>query len=101
MLEITNDRLPQECLLDRNKLARIDTNVDDLAREFRAFISSEGPFVNVRERVRVLESTTFDNKAEILKVRGESSSLVVKVAALTALISNGLLLVVFQVFGGN
>ena len=49
---------PRECLVDRGKLDRIDTNVNELAKEFRVFISSEGPFVDVRTRVKLLESKT-------------------------------------------
>jgi len=44
--------------MDREKLSRIDKNVDDLTKNFNAFISSEGPFSDVKTRVKVLEEKT-------------------------------------------
>ena len=44
--------------MDREKLTRIDTNVNELTKSFNTFISSEGPFVDVKTRVKVLEEKT-------------------------------------------
>lgn len=58
MPETNPSRYPQECLMDREKLSRIDKNVEVLTENFNNFISSEGPFSDVKTRVKVLEEKT-------------------------------------------
>lgn len=50
-----SDRIEQ-CLLHNDRLKNIDTNVKELTKEFRAFVSTEGPFVEVRERLGIVEA---------------------------------------------
>ena len=85
--------------MDREKLSRIDMNVDALASEFRAFISSEGPFANVRERVTLLEEKTIENKRDISRLSENTASLVVKVAGATAVLGLGGVIVVLKLLG--
>jgi len=99
MVEQTPHPTPQECLMDRGKLAEIDKNVKDLALELRTFISSEGPFANVRERVTLLESRTIDNMKAISDVEESTASLVVKVAGATAILSLGGVILILKILG--
>ena len=86
---------PQECLMDREKLARIDRNTEDLASQFKEFVSSEGPFVDVRQRVKSLEDKTDEI---ISKVTG----LVAKVTGIvTAIMGMAWLIITKFIGGGN
>ena len=50
--------LPPQCALDRDRIERMDDNLSAFIGEFREFISTEGPFIAVRDRVSVLETKT-------------------------------------------
>ncbi len=50
--------LPPQCALDRGSIERIDTNLLSLTKKFDEFISFEGPFVEVKERLTVVENKT-------------------------------------------
>jgi hypothetical protein len=55
---------PPQCLMDRNRLARIDTNVENLVTSFNDFR------VEVSGRVSALESETKENKEDIKEAKG-------------------------------
>ena len=73
--------------MDREKLARIDTNVESLTKSFNEFISSEGPFVDIKTRVKVLE--------------GKTEGLVAKVTGLVAAIMGMAWLIITKFIGGG
>lgn len=76
-----------QCLLHNERLKNIDTNVDKLTKEFRAFVSTEGPFVDVRERLSVVEA--------------KQSWLGAKIASIATAISGLAWLVITKFLGGN
>ena len=85
--------------MDREKLARIDTNVQDLTVKFDRFLSSDGQFVDVKERVKVLEITTCSLKKDVKETKDKTSSLWVKASGIATVITLGGLLVILKIFG--
>ena len=89
----TDQNIPPQCLMDRNRLERIDTNVENLVAAFNDFR------VEVTGRVTTLESQTRENKEDIKENKDTVSSLILKVGAIAGTISGGIWLAVLKMIG--
>ena len=85
--------------MDREKLARIDINVKELTEKFDGFISSNGQFVDVKERVKVLEITTDSLKKDVDDTKEKTSSLWVKATGVATVITIGGMLALLKLLG--
>jgi hypothetical protein len=77
----------EQCLLHNERLKNIDTNVNALTDEFRAFVSIEGPFVEYATRLSVVEA--------------KQSWLGAKIAGIATAISGVAWLVITKFLGGG
>lgn len=102
----THNILPQACLLDQDRLQRIENSVSSIEGKIDAFFSYSGPVAQINERMSVVEDRATrahlrvdELIAEFHEQTSSLNRLTVKVAVLTSAFTGGVVTTVMKLMG--